>query len=218
MPMRLSFNLIESQKEIALKIANALIIPSRKFMQKSMDEIKKGMPDILKSSIINSPEYAEILGGRLRYEFGIPNPREKLEGILDVWTNNLNVTYSPPAVSSGGQIKSEFSVSLVTSNYSDVLGTNYAQVYDNVNGYTLPWLKWLLLDGSVAIIKDHVVVIGPNKRSRTGMAVMREYSGKSWNVPKQYAGTVGDNWITRSIAKSSREIRDYLEKVLKNYE
>lgn len=215
MSMRISLQVLESNKEISVKIANALLDPVKTYMKTAINEMKQGLPNILYGAIVNSPEYAQILGGRLRYELGIANAREKLEGILQIWTNNVQTTYVPPAVLSNGQIKSEFSISLVKSDYSDVLQTSYAEVQDNQRGYTLPWLKWLLLDGSVPIVQNHSVIIGRNSRSRTGMAVMKESSGKNWSVPKQFAGTSADNWITRAIGSAESDINTYLEKIMK---
>lgn len=215
--MEFSLKILESNKEIQNRIAKALLPAVSKYMNSIMILLKKELPVVLYSAIVNSPEYPEILRGRLRYEFGIPSPARKLSGLLEIWTENVNVMYTQPTIaSSTGNISAKLNVGLVKADYSDVLGTNYAEVYDVVNGYTLPWLKWLLLDGSVPIIKDHFVVIGPNRRSRTGMAVMRQDTNKSWSVPKQYAGTQRDNWITRAIFSSRTEIQQVLEKALRD--
>lgn len=215
--MQFSLKILESNKEIQNRIAKALLPSVSKYMNGIVLLLKKELPVVLYSAIVNSPEYPEILRGRLRYEFGIPSPARKLAGLLEIWTENVNVMYTQPTIaSSTGNISAKLNVGLVKADYSDVLETNYAEVYDVVNGYTLPWLKWLLLDGSVPIIKDHFVVIGPNRRSRTGMAVMREDTNKSWAVPKQYAGTQRDNWITRAIFASRTEIQQVLEKALRD--
>ena len=208
---RMNIKVLESNKEIAMRIGSALLPDVKLYMQGCVKNIKQGLPPLLYAAIINSPEYASVLGGQLRYELGIPNPSQVLSGLLNIWTSNLFVTYVPPVVSSNGRIKSSISANMVKVDFSDVLGSEYASIYDTGRGYTLPWLKWLLLDGSAAIIKNHSVVIGPNSRSRTGMAVMRETS-KSWGVPKQFAGTESDNWITRSIDLYREEIEKFIEK------
>lgn len=215
--MNFSLKILETNKEIQNRISKALVPSVSKYMSNLMITLKKELPIILYSAIVNSPEYPEILRGKLRYEFGIPSPARKLSGLLEVWTENVHVFYTPPTVaSSNGNISSKLTVGLVKADFSDVLETSYAEVYDVVNGYTLPWLKWLLLDGSVPIIKDHFVVFGRNRASRTGMAVMRESANKSWSVPKEFSGTQSDNWITRAIFSSRTEVQQILEKALKN--
>jgi hypothetical protein len=211
---KITIKVLESNKEIAISIGNALLPQVRKYMQSSVSKMKKGLPDIVNVAIINSPEYASILGGRLRYELGIPDPETKLSGLLQVWSNNISVTYTPPVVLSNGGVRSSITIGMIKTDFSDVLGTDYALVYDNERGYALPWLKWLLLDGSVPIVRSHQVVIGPSSKSRTGMAVMRENANSAWGVPKKFAGTQRDNWITRAIDASRDQIYNFIEKAM----
>jgi hypothetical protein len=211
--MKFRIRIAESDKMISEKIGNALIPEARKYMKKNMDNVKKSLPAKIYSIIVSSPEYSSILGGRLKYEFGIPDPAAKLDGLLSIWTNNVYVVYTPPSVISGGRIVSSFSVSMIKSDFSDVLGSNYAFVYDNKRGYTLPWLEWLLLEGSVSLVKNHSVVMQANPRSRTGMALMK-VSNSSWKVPNQYAGTISDNWITRSLEAANDDIYNLIKKAM----
>jgi len=43
---------------------------------------------------------------------------------------------------------------------------------------------------------------------------MVETTGKAWNVPANYAGNANDNWITRAIRSSERDIEKFIQKVL----
>ena len=74
------------------------------------------------------------------------------------------------------------------------------------SGYSLPWLKWLLLDGSAILVPNHSVVFGPNPKSRTGNAIMRLDKNRGWSVPSQYQGTESNNWITRALDNAAPEI------------
>ena len=99
-------------------------------------------------------------------------------------------------------------------DFSDVLGTDYASVYDTVRGYSLPWLQWLVFYGNIPIIDDYQVVMVNTRASRTGRAIMRK-SGGSWRVPSEFSGTMADNWITRAIESKSAEINSLLERSFK---
>jgi len=212
--MKVSLKILESNKQISLMIGKALQNQVDKFMSNSLKIIEKGLPDILTRAIETSPEYYAILSGDLKYELGIPNSASVLQGLINTWTRGVVTSYSPVVILSSGQIKTSFSVSMVRADFSDVLSTSYAFVYDYKRGYALPWLKWLLLDGTMPIVNGYEVEFGPNPRSRTGMAIMVETTGKAWNVPANYAGNANDNWITRAIRSSERDIEKFIQKVL----
>lgn len=212
--MKVSITLANNTS-ISKEIAKALIPEFKKIMDKTASILKKEIPIILKKHIEKSPEYQSILSGQLKYEFGIPNPSEKLRGLILTWIDNTNVQFTPPSIDGRGMLKTSLSVSMVRIDLSDVLYTEYAAVYDRQRGYVLPWLQWLLLEGNKVIVKDHSVVMGPNQRSRTGQAIMRSKENKFWKVPAQYAGTQNDNWITRCIDSAGPDIETLLYRVLK---
>ncbi|NCA31122.1 MAG: hypothetical protein EBS93_10465 [Chitinophagia bacterium] len=101
---------------------------------------------------------------------------------------------------------------VVSIDYADVLSSDDALVIDNLRGYNLPWLEWLLLEGNKIIVRKQQVEFGPNIASRTGNAIMRP-SNKSWRVPSEFAGTITNNWITRAIDNSESQIYDLLDRI-----
>lgn len=211
--MRLSIKLLESNQEINDRILQALIPEVDDYLKTCLNKLRRMLPPMLRDIIQNTPEYNSLIGGQLQYEFGIPDPGIKLANILDIWTTNIHTEYNGPTIVSH-KLKASFSVSLIRRSFDDVLSSDYALVIDNLRGYQLPWLEWLLLEGNKTIIKKQDVVIGSNKFSRTGNAIMRE-SSKSWKVPSAFAGTIGNNWITRAIDNAESQINDLLDKVFK---
>jgi len=141
---------------------------------------------------------------------GIDNSSVKLAKLITVWSTNIEYKYERPTVSAG-QVKTKFSAQLIRADFSDVLYTDFAAVVDLARGYTLPWLEWLLLEGNKILVPNHSVVIGPNRGSRTGYAVMREGRG-SWKVPSEFSGTFRDNWITRAIDKGMGDVESLLDR------
>lgn len=208
--MRVSLKILESNKQIYSLILNSLAPEIDDYLKKVLQIIRKELPLLVKTILQNTPEYASLMGGQLQYEFGIPDPANKISQIIDIWTNNIFIQYNAPTIISE-KIKASFSVSLIKSDFSDVLSSDASFVFDNLKGYQLPWLEWLLLEGNKTIIKNYDVVFGPNKNSRTGYAVMRN-SNKSWKVPSEFAGTINDNWITRAIDGSEDQINELLER------
>lgn len=208
--MKFSFKLLENDKQISSKILQALLPEMDTYLKKSLSIVRRLLPLTIVEIIENTPEYESLSGGQLQFEFGIPDPINQLASIIEIWSNNIDITYDSPSIT-GNKIKASFSVSLIRSDFSDVLSSDAGLVIDNLRGYQLPWLEWLLLEGNKTIVSKQQVVLGPNKFSRTGYALMKP-SNKSWKVPAQFAGTIADNWITRAIDNGESQINELLDK------
>lgn len=211
--MKLNIKILESNSEIESRILKALLNDCVKFMNKAKSTVEQELKSIIYLAITNRPEYMSLVSGSLRLEFGIPDANIKVTNIVDRWMANINYTYQKPSIQ-GNKIKGYFSAELIRGDFSDVLEMSDAMVVDSLRGYSLPWLEWLLLDGTKTIVPRHNVVVAPNPRSRTGEAVMR-ISTSSWSVPSEYAGTISDNWITRAIDDASGFVEDLLERAFK---
>lgn len=210
--MLFKIKLLESNSEISYNILKALLPDVSNYLKDIIRYLQNNLPTLIRNVIINTPEYDSLIGGQLQYEFGIPNPAAKLAGLLDIWSTNIDITYVPPTISNG-KIKGSFSASMIKVDFSDVLYSDYAIVYDAFRGYSLPWLEWLLLEGNRTIIQNQNVILGRSKYSRTGYALMKE-SLSSWSVPSQYSGTVSNNWITRALDGAERDISNLIDKAL----
>lgn len=202
--MILSLKLIDNNSKIYTSILDALLPQVNKYMISSTNEIKSKIPNIIKTAIINTPEYESLINGKLKYELGINNSTEKLAGLVELWTSRILVSYNKPRISMN-KIISSVSINMIRVDFSDVLYSEYAYVVDNFRGYSLPWLEWLLLEGNRTIVKDHSVKIGLNKHSRTGLAIMVP-SKQSWRIPSEFAGTINNNWITRALDNAEENI------------
>lgn len=207
--MRFSLNLLENSKEIEQKILRAMLPEVISLMNSGMAKLRTNLPIIIRNAIIATPEYDSLALGKLRYEFGIDNVDSKLASLVSVWSTNIQYTYQAPSIVSN-RIKSTFSANMIKADFSDVLYTDFAAVVDTVRGYTLPWLEWLLLEGNKTIVRNYEVVMGPNRASRTGFALMKP-ARKSWKVPSEFAGTRNDNWITRAIDAAESNIQKLLD-------
>lgn len=209
--MKINFKLLESDKSISDKILRALLSDIKIFTNNSFNKIKKQLPQIIITSIKSAPEYFELINGNLRLELGIPDPNTKIAGLIDIWSKNILYNYNKPEIKNN-KIKTSFSIEMIKADFSDVLGSDYAVVIDSLRGYTLPWLEWLLLDGSKSIVKNYEVIFGTNPYSRTGLAIMSP-SSKSWGISSTYSGTRSDNWITRSIDASEDQISNLFDEI-----
>jgi hypothetical protein len=212
--MNLSLKILETNQIIQKEILQALLPQVDIYMTRIMGNLKEKLPPIVSKAITNRPEYMSLVSGRLRLELGIPDASTKVSQLIQIWISNIQYTYKKPQIS-GGAIKSSFSASLIKNDFSDVTNTEAGSVQDNIRGYSLPWLEWLLLDGNRTIVPNQSVVIGPNNSSRTGMAIMRESPG-GWKVPAEFTGTINDNWITRAIEDAAPDINNLLNRIMKS--
>jgi len=196
--MNFSLKLINTDSDIRKQILSALKSQAQAVLNKSKNDMNTQISALVKQFIKAEPEYQQLLGGELRYQLGIPNSAI-VDQIVDIWSNNIKIVNNRISTTSNG-LKGGFSINMIKSDYSDVLSANAATITDSNTGSTVPWLEWLLLRGGDILVKDYEIQIGPNPRSRTGMAIM--VSSKSdYRLPAKFAGTETNNWVYRAISK-----------------
>lgn len=208
----LSLKIVENNQQIQAAILNAMLPQIDSFMAKAKTYIQNNIADLISQAILEQPEYVSLVNGSLRLELGIPDADQRVAQLISVWINSIQITYQKPRIIAG-KIKSSIDIKAIKSDFSDVLGLDASEVVDYNTGSVIPWLEWLLLEGTTTLVKDYEVVFGPSPRSRTGYAIMME-SNSDWRVPSEYAGTKGDNWITRALYAYNDKINDLLKKAL----
>jgi hypothetical protein len=212
--MEIKIKVVESLNQINKGILNSFVKDIKQDIDRGVSIVKNQLPQLVNSIVISSPEYSSLLGGTLKYELGIPDANTKIAAMIDIWSTNILYQYKPPAVR-GQYIVSKFSASLFKADFSDIIGTDYAKVYDRIRGYNLPWLEWLVFYGNAPLIDDYQVILTNSSASRTGRGLMRRKEGSSWRVPSEFSGIISDNWITRAIAAKSADIQSLLERAFK---
>lgn len=212
--MEIKLKVVESLNQINKGILNSFVQDIKKDIDRGVVVVKNELPKLVNSIIVSSPEYSSLLGGTLKYELGIPDANTKIAAMIDIWSTNIQYQYKPPAVR-GPNIISTFSASLFKADFSDIIGTDYAKVYDRIRGYNLPWLQWLVFYGNAPLIDDYQVILRNSSASRTGRGLMRRKEGYTWRVPSEFSGIISDNWITRAIAAKSGDIESLLERAFK---
>ena len=210
--MSFTFKLLDNDKSIRQKILTALADQINTAFSKASRDAAVEIQSIVKQSIEAEGEYLSLISGQLKYELGIPNPGI-VDQIVDIWVKNINVNTKKVAVKASS-LAGGFSISMIKSDYSDVLGAAGATITDAETGSFVPWLEWLLLRGGDILVKDYEVLVGPNPRSRTGMAVMVS-SKKDYRMPAKFAGTESNNWVYRAISRlDDSKMQNIIQKAL----
>jgi hypothetical protein len=205
---KFSLNLIETDSEIRKKILEALSDEVNNMLNKVLPKITSQIKDLLASALRSQPEYSSLQNGELRYEFGIPNT-SGVDTIVETIADNSKFIKKPIKITNLGLSGGFIYTILDDDTINGLIATDIASVITE-DGTILPWLEWLLYSGVQPIVRNYNVKMGPNNRSRTGMAVMVQSRG-SWGVPAQFAGTISNNWITRALDSIDDEINKAIE-------
>lgn len=156
--------------------------------------------------IAGTEEYQSLINGDLRGEFGLATPEGDLGAILRAIRDGVVVERIPVRVKGSG-LTGGLRISMIKSNYQDILGLTQASYVSQPSGERIDWLDWLLTRGDKIIVNEHhvdfVTGAAERARSRSSMALMRP--GSTWRVPSWASGTSSDNFILRAFNVSGVE-------------
>lgn len=212
--MKINVKLLESNSQIRKLILNALMGDVQNTINKSIGIIENKIKQVVLEALRNEPEYASLKGGQLRYELGIPDSTS-IDLVVQSLANTFKLIPKPLKITNLG-LGGGFQLTMIgRDDVDNISNSDYASVFDTNGGYSLPWLKWLLFEGTKPIVKNYEVKMGPNPNSRTGMAVMVK-SNDDWKVPPQFAGTPTSNWITRALSSTEEKISNIIRTTIEN--
>jgi hypothetical protein len=214
MTLIFSLNLIESNKEIAQKINQALLPQINKYIDNIYSKVKNTIPEIVAQSITSQPEYISLISGKLKGEFGLPDAQTRIDQILNTIKNGANITKKPTIIKNN-KVSGGIVFKMILSDFQDLLSLGEAS-FVTEKGIKLDWLRWLLIEGDSAIIGNYQFVAGASPYSRTGLGIMREFGGAFWRVPPEFSGSIRNNWITRAIDAASSTIEQQLSSFIKD--
>lgn len=194
--MKYFLSLVESDAQINQSILNNLAPLVQKKIDQAIPKIINEAKVLIKNRLIFQQEYYSLTSpnGKLRLEFGIAEV-SLVDNAIDAFLDTLFISNNKIIVKGRG-LSGGFSLNFMPISAISSIANAFSVITEK--GQSLPWLKWLLLDGIDLIVKDYDVIFGTFPSSRTGGAIMVE-SKKSWRVPPEFAGTIEDNWIIRSI-------------------
>lgn len=200
--MKYSLKLLETDQQVFNLVLQEIQKTLDSVLNKSIPSITSEIKTLVFNSLRNQPEYTSLMAGTLKAEFGLPDS-SVVDSVIKAMVDSLiitkqNITIRPKSGISGG-----LTFNMIRSDFSDIIGQDIANVI--TEDYSLPWLKWLLLEGTSNIVTDYDVLYGPSPYSRSGLAIMKN-SESGWSVPSAFAGTQSNNWTTRAISGIEKDI------------
>lgn len=211
--MRFSLRLVDTPAQIEKKILSAMVNKLNKAMDRSGPIIDRKIQDLLVETIKQTPVYRDMqTRTAFRGEMGIPDSVNQFKSILKAFQDSVTVTLHEFYINNR-HISGQISVGMIHRSFDDVLNlpaAKFASVTKGKNGTTVtkvyPWLEWLIKKGTGFLVQDYVVTTNPKAlqkgTSRTGQALMQVSYDNAFKLAAPYAGTIGDNFVTRAIGVS----------------
>ncbi|NCA31046.1 MAG: hypothetical protein EBS93_10080, partial [Chitinophagia bacterium] len=72
--LNFKLKLLDTDKQINTNILQALIPEIDDYLKKNLSKLRQSLPNLIRSILMNTPEYNSLMGGQLQFEFGIPDP------------------------------------------------------------------------------------------------------------------------------------------------
>lgn len=207
--MKFSINILENNSKISKQILQEIKNKIDKVIKAALPNISNEIKLLISEALKNQPEYSSLMTGTLKAEFGIADAGSVIT-VIDSLIETLSTKYNGIKISERGLSGGFILTMMKSDDMNGVIFSEAAKVFDS-EGYSLPWLEWLLLKGNEIIVKNYEVVYGSFNYSRSGMAIMKPSSG-SWRVSTQFSGTEQDNWTTRAINSVEDNIYNIIQK------
>lgn len=208
--------------DIVKGIEKAILSKMNNALQGSVNGIKSKLANIIESGIVSTPEYADIMNGTLKGELGLIAPATRLKSIIDRVKDTVEVTQDQFRFS-GGKIVGGLTVGILINDaeYSDLTSIDAASYKSHE--FTIEWLKWMLVSGYAVISGWHITSdLTPEQvlKSRSHKAIMIE--GGDWTlissrIPPQFAGVVGNNFMSRGLETKKDEIVQVIQQEFINH-
>ncbi len=150
-----------------------------------------------------------INSGLLQSQFGLTTSRAKAatDSIIEDLISNTKAEFIP---GNNANILGTLRVTIRTG-LSESVFTNAEY---KSGQYDIPWLTWLLKKGSQVVVMNHSVNYTNSPRSRSGKALMVE-DGGVFRVSPKYAGSPGDNVVTKMIGSEVKAIQNIMVSEIK---
>lgn len=177
-------------------------------LYQSRAEIKIAASNIIMDGIKNSPTVASLLGGELKYDFGLTSTEVStaINKMLSIIHRNIgiDINFNDSGLSMTIQI-----------GVSDEYINELSEISYDSNGHDIRWMEWLLTKGTTVVVNGFEVKYLDkfSEASRNGYVIMIP-SGGTFRVNPQYAGNVGSNFISRVIEDVSPKLASVLTQYL----
>lgn len=207
-----SIDILESNSKISKDILQLIYQELFNRFTKAQSKISQPISLLIERNLKQEPEYSSLLSGKLRLDFGIPDT-SVVDKVIENIVSKIYVNIKPIKITANG-LSGSLIVNFFNNNdYDSVINSIDASIVDSETGFVIPWVRWLLLEGTTPLVKDYDAKSAPGF-GRSGLGFMVSSNG-SWSVPNEFAGTASSNWLTRATEKiTDNEIQKILQEAI----
>lgn len=223
-----------SSAEIEENVLNEFKEYINKTLTVGLEYAKEDIKILLGHAIRSTPEYVSITSGELHYQLGLTDPVGVMGAIIDRIVQNITIKHDNLEFYHRGDIGLDVDVEVFKPDMSDVLQMPEATY--NSKGSVIPWLRWLIVEGSHMVVtgywvmtkEGNVEVMGKRASnyvppsapaiklfpaSRTGPAIMvpsGENGPQGYQIPQGYQGKIQSNFLTRALEDISKNVANII--------
>ena len=211
--MKFTLKVKTSDASIQKKILEEMRSQIRSKMGTIQLPLQEAIKDYISLSIKNSNFYNNFMTGKLKTQLGVVDTSLSMSQIIDALKSTVVITVGQIAIYGGSQIKCIITIQAVPDDFQAALSVPMAQ-YLTDKGEIIPWLSWVLFEGSSPVVLDYEMVFGKSEFSRTQDAIMRTKPGQKWRIPSEFRGTAHTNFIYRALNDNIPELEKILDDLL----
>ena len=186
-----------------------------KILTKAKPAIQNRISNLLRTAIEGSLTIQSLKGGQLQVDFGLTDgaAAAATQDIVNAVVSAVNVFLKK---SRQGKTLGNLVIQIDPAIISALVQTSTTNGIYNSNGHQITWLDWLMTKGTQVIIEGFELVqtVDYDDRSRSGGGFMLP-TGGVFRVAPEFAGTAGDNFITRAIIANGPNIRRIIQEEFK---
>jgi hypothetical protein len=207
----ITLTLRDTAIKISGEINKALVKHINMAIAKNRGKVSKRFKNEVKGWLRQSPEINSLLAQgspeSLNAVFGLaPGAgNSAVDAIINSVVDSMQIKISKISPRYRGEILFNFQ----ENSLGNILGLSEGHQI-TLFGEDLHWLNWLLTSGDAIVIKGFSYE--PSKDGRSGGGTMKV--GGSFRVPPEYAGVLGNNFITRAFEGKDKEIFNILTQLL----
>ncbi len=177
---------------------------------KAKPAIQNRISNLLRTAIEGSPTIQSLKGGELQVDFGLTDGEAAAatQDIVNAVVSAVNVFFQK---SKRGKTLGNLVIQIDPAIVSTAVQTSTTNGIYNSNGNQITWLDWLMNKGTQVVVEGfEVVSTDYDERSRSGGGFMLP-TGGVFRVAPEFAGTAGDNFVTRAIIANGPNIRKIIQ-------
>ena len=208
---QLFVNIVETNDQIQRKRLEAIAAETNKKISKNRTYVVNKLKGYVRSWLEMQPEIDDLRrdGTGLSAELGLQAGTGNFiaSTIVDAAVRSIETKVTKV----NRNLKGGFVFNFQPKNLINLLSLPEASVITE-KGVTLEWLKWLLTMGDTPIIFGYDFLPTPGQ-GRSGGGTM--VGGGMWRIQPKYAGTITNNFITRSLIGIEKILEETLIRLLK---